>query len=198
MKLPKKQIKDALPELRVLPQPEQTDEEQWLDSLENVVEHALAEQGLQKTAGFLGGLTARLRGRGLDVPRVVSTPYINTIPLDEQAPFPGNWEIERRIKSFMRWNAMAMVVKANHDHSGRRAHLDLRLVGDALRGGLQPFLPRRATDDFPGDMVYFQGHAAPGIMRGRFWKAGWTSGICKISARNWPRAAGCRRIRIRI
>jgi pyruvate dehydrogenase E1 component len=163
VKLPKKQIKDELPELRVLPQPEQKHEEQWLDSLENVVEHALAGQGLQRTAGFLGSLTARLRERGLDVPRVVSTPYINTIPADQQAPFPGNWEMERRLKSFVRWNAMAMVVNANREHSGLGGHISTYASSATLcEVGFNHFF-RARTNDFVGDMVYFQGHAAPGI-----------------------------------
>jgi hypothetical protein len=83
------------------------------------------------------------------------------------------------------------------DHERRRPHLDLRLGGDALRGGVQPFF-RGRTEIFPA--TWFISRATPrrAFMRGRFSKAGWTSGICRISGRNSPRAAGCRRIRIRI
>ena len=163
MKLPKTLPKDARPELLVLPQPEQTEDEQWLESLETVVEHALKDQGPQKTAGFLGSLTQRLRRRGVEVPRAVSTPYINTIPAEKQAPFPGNWEMERRLKSFVRWNAMAMVVNANREHSGLGGHISTYASSATLcEVGFNHFF-RARTEDFVGDMVYFQGHAAPGI-----------------------------------
>jgi pyruvate dehydrogenase E1 component len=163
VKLPKTLPKDARPELLVLPQPEQTEDEQWLESLETVVEHALKDQGPQKTAGFLGSLTQRLRRRGVEVPRAVSTPYINTIPAEKQAPFPGNWEMERRLKSFVRWNAMAMVVNANREHSGLGGHISTYASSATLcEVGFNHFF-RARTEDFVGDMVYFQGHAAPGI-----------------------------------
>ena len=94
---------------------------------------------------------------------MVSTPYINTIPPENQAPFPGDWEMERRIKSYARWNAMAMVVNANRDHSGsagtsRPTPRRRRLYEVAFNHFF-----RARTEDFAGDMVYFQGHATPGI-----------------------------------
>ncbi len=147
----------------MLPQPEETDEEEWLDSLETVVEHALKDQGPQKTSRFLDGLTARLRERGMDVPHVVSTPYINTIPVHKQAPFPGDWEMERRIKSFVRWNAMAMVVNANRLHSGLGGHISTYASSATLCEVAFNHFLRGRTEDFIGDMVYFQGHATPGI-----------------------------------
>jgi pyruvate dehydrogenase E1 component len=163
VKLPKNEPKEAPPELLVLPQPEETNEERWLESLENVVEHALGEQGPQKAARFLDSLAGRLRRRGFAVPRAVSTPYINTLPAHKQAPFPGNWEMERRLKSFVRWNAMAMVVNANREHSGLGGHISTYASSATLcEVGFNHFF-RARTDDFVGDMVYFQGHAAPGI-----------------------------------
>jgi pyruvate dehydrogenase E1 component len=163
VKVPKTQQKHSGPELRVLPAPEPNDEEQWLESLETVAEHALKDQGPQKTAGFLHGLAERLRGRGLEVPRVVSTPYINSIPADKQAAFPGDWEMERRLKSFVRWNAMAMVVNANREHSGLGGHISTYASSATLcEVGFNHFF-RARTKAFAGDMVYFQGHATPGI-----------------------------------
>jgi pyruvate dehydrogenase E1 component len=151
------------PELRVLPSPEPKPEEKWLESLETVTEHVLKDQGAQKTAGFLQGLTDRLRGRGIEVPRVVSTPYINTIPAEKQAPFPGDWEMERRLKHLVRWNAMAMVVNANRAHSGLGGHISTYASSATLvEVGFNHFF-RARTDDFAGDMVYFQGHSTPGI-----------------------------------
>src|SRR5678815_4047028 len=75
VKLPKKE-KNPAPELRILPQP---DQEKWLDSLESVLEFALKNQGPQQTSRFLDSLTDRLREQGVEAPRVVSTPYCNTI-----------------------------------------------------------------------------------------------------------------------
>src|SRR5512139_2188361 len=163
VKVPKKEQKYSPPDLHVLPEPEQTEEERWLESLETVLEHALKDQGPQKTARFLDNLTDRLRARGVEVPRVVSTPYINTIPPEKQAAFPGDWEMERRLKSFVRWNAMAMVVNANREHSGLGGHIST--YASAATGcevGFNHFF-RGRTEDVAGDMVYFQGHATPGI-----------------------------------
>ncbi|PYM11076.1 MAG: pyruvate dehydrogenase (acetyl-transferring), homodimeric type, partial [Verrucomicrobia bacterium] len=82
----------------------------WLESLEHVLEHALKTQGPDQTPFFVDSLMDRLRTAGLRVPTTVSTPYVNTIPVEEQPPFPGDWQTEVRIKSYIRWNAMAMVV----------------------------------------------------------------------------------------
>ncbi len=163
MKVPKKEPKYSPPELHLLPEPEQTEEEKWLESLETVLEFALKDKGPQKTARFLDGLTERLRARGVEVPRVVSTPYINTISADKQAPFPGDWEMERQIKSYVRWNAMAMVVNANREHSGLGGHISTYASSATLyEVGFNHFF-RGRTEDFVGDMVFFQGHATPGI-----------------------------------
>ena len=163
MKLPKNELKDSPAELPVLPPPNEAEEEKWLESLETVVEYALKEQGPQKTTRFLDNLTGRLRKRGIEVPRVVSTPYINTIPADKQAPFPGDWEMERRIKSYVRWNAMAMVVNANREHGGLGGHISTYASSATLCEVAFNHFLRGRTDEFIGDMVYFQGHATPGI-----------------------------------
>ena len=163
VKLPKKEPKESPPELRVLPKPEANDEAKWLESLESVMEFALRNQGPQRTARFLDSLTQRLRDQGIKAPRVVSTPYVNTIPADKQAPFPGNWEMERRIKSYVRWNAMAMVVNANRRHSGLGGHISTYASAATLYEVAFNHFLRARTEDFAGDLVYFQGHATPGI-----------------------------------
>ncbi len=163
MKLPKPEPKNSTPELRVLPKPENADESKWLESLESVLEFALKSQGPERTARFVESLTARLRGQGVEAPRVVSTPYLNTIPVEKQAPFPGDWEMERRTKSYIRWNAMAMVVNANRAHSGLGGHISTYASAATLyEVAFNHFLRARA-EAFVGDMVYFQGHATPGI-----------------------------------
>jgi pyruvate dehydrogenase E1 component len=86
---------------------------------------------------------------------------VNTIPAEHQAVFPGSREIERRIKSIIRWNAMAMVVRANRRNSGIGGHISTYASCATLfEVGFNHFF-RARTDDHPGDIVYFQGHASP-------------------------------------
>ena len=138
-----------------------TETREWLDSLDYVLQSG----GPAKVARLLRELTIHARQNGVKLPFTANTPYINTISADEQALMPGSPEIERRIKSLVRWNAAGDGRARQQGGRGhRRAHLDVCLGGDAVRSRLQPFLPRprrRRVDD--GDVIYFQGHAAPGI-----------------------------------
>ena len=131
------------------------------ESLQSVLDRALATQGPQRTAELLEKFASQLRAE----PRPTAsptTPYINTIPVEAQPPYPGNRDIERRIKSLMRWNAMAMVVKANST-TNVGGHISTYASAATLyEVGFNHFF-RGATDSFPGDLVYFQGHASPGI-----------------------------------
>jgi pyruvate dehydrogenase E1 component len=93
----------------------------------------------------------------------MSTPYLNTIPLEQQPRFPGNIEIERRLENIVRWNAMDMVVRANKNYEGIGGHLSTYASAATLfEVGFNHFF-RAPHGDFPGDFVYFQGHASPGI-----------------------------------
>src|SRR6266481_7613892 len=123
VKLQQRDAKESLPQLRVLPTPAEAGDGKVLESLESLIQFTLKNQGPEKTSRFLENLANRLREQGAEPPRVVSTPYLNTIPVENQAPFPGDWEMERRIKSYIRWNAMAMVVNANRKHSGLGGHI---------------------------------------------------------------------------
>jgi pyruvate dehydrogenase E1 component len=134
-----------------------------LSSLGAVVGHALGTQPAGAASRFLEQLSGHLREQGLEPPRVVSTPYVNTIPPDQQAPFPGDLEMERRIKSYVRWNAMAMVVNANRKHNGLGGHISTYASAATLYEVAFNHFFRGRTDTFVGDMVYFQGHATPGI-----------------------------------
>src|ERR1700744_4283886 len=98
-------------------------EQAWLKPLEALLEAALRTQGPEKANALLTDLIGRLRAAGMPTPNTVSTPYINTIRLEDEPAYPGNREIERRIKSLARWNAMAMVVNANHGDSGVGGHI---------------------------------------------------------------------------
>ena len=103
----------------------------------------------------------------------LNTPYVNTIPADEEPVYPGDRELERRIKSLIRWNAMAMVVNANRIHSGLGGHISTYASAATLyEVGFNHFF-RGGEGERPGDIVYFQGHASPGIyarafLEGRF------------------------------
>jgi len=138
-------------------------DETLLASLGMVVEHALRSQSTGAPSKFLEILTNRLKASGIEPPRIVSTPYLNTIPVEKQAPFPGDWEMERRIKSLVRWNAMAMVVNANRKHNGLGGHISTYASAATLYEVAFNHFLRGRTKDFTGDMVYFQGHATPGI-----------------------------------
>ena len=131
------------------------------ESLQTVFELALESQGPERTAELLEKLVSRLRS----APRPsagLATPYVNTIPPEQQAPFPGDRDIERRIKSYIRWNAMAMVVKANST-TNVGGHISTYASAATIYEVAFNHFFRGHTDDFPGDMVYFQGHAAPGM-----------------------------------
>jgi pyruvate dehydrogenase E1 component len=163
VKIDKKEARPAPAEVRNGTDTNGANDDKWLESLGVVVQHALRDQRPGATSQFLGQLTERLREEGVEAPRVVSTPYVNTIPVDKQGPFPGDWEMERRIKSLVRWNAMAMVVNANRAHSGLGGHISTYASAATLYEVAFNHFLRGQTEDFIGDMVYFQGHATPGI-----------------------------------
>ena len=100
---------------------------------------------------------------GVRLPFSAKTPYINTIPTSEEPPYPGNREVERRIKSMIRWNALAMVVRANRLDGSIGGHISTYASAATLyEVGFNHFF-RARTNDSEGDIVYFQGHASPGI-----------------------------------
>ncbi|HEU4683292.1 MAG TPA: pyruvate dehydrogenase (acetyl-transferring), homodimeric type [Nitrospira sp.] len=143
------------------PQADQDPQEtrEWLDSLEYVLE----KEGAERAVYLFERLRDRLGDRGARVPMPVNTPYVNTIPASQQPPYPGNLEIERRIRSVIRWNAMAMVVKANKERPGIGGHISTYASAATLyEVAFHHFLHGK---DAPhgGDLVYFQGHAIPGI-----------------------------------
>ena len=136
--------------------------DKWSESLQSVFELVLESQGPERTARLLQKLAEKLRSVAQGPGRGFNTPYLNTIPPEQQAPFPGNRDIERRIKSYIRWNAMAMVVKANST-TNVGGHISTYASAATLyEVAFNHFLRGRA-ENYPGDLVYFQGHAAPGI-----------------------------------
>jgi len=135
--------------------------DKWSESLQSVFELALENQGPERTARLLEKLAGQLRAAPPDARRF-NTPYCNTIPPEQQAPFPGDRDIERRIKSYIRWNAMAMVVKANST-TNVGGHISTFASSATLYEVAFNHFLRGRTEKFPGDIVYFQGHAAPGM-----------------------------------
>ncbi len=137
--------------------PAETDE--WLESLRYVLE----SKGPQRVNYLLAKLDEAAYQAGVELPFSATTPYINTISADKQPPYPGNREIERRIKSIIRWNAMAMVVRANREQHGIGGHISTYASAATLyEVALNHFLRGRG-DDSSGDQVFIQGHASPGI-----------------------------------
>ena len=137
--------------------------DKWFDSLEFVLQQVLKQQQPGRTFAFLGRLIDRLRQEGIEVPLTVSTPYVNTIPIDVQPEYPGDRQLERRIKSYIRWNAMAMVVNANRIHNGLGGHISSFASSATLyEVGFNHFW-RGAQGGRPADMIYIQGHVTPGI-----------------------------------
>ncbi len=132
---------------------------EWIESLDYV----LKQGGPERVKKLLRELELYAYESGVRLPFSANTPYINTIPVDEQAPYPGNREIERRIKSIIRWNGMAMVVRANRAFSGIGGHISTYASAATLyEVGFNHFFQGKG-DNYNGDLVYFQGHASPGI-----------------------------------
>jgi pyruvate dehydrogenase E1 component len=142
--------------------PPANNERTWLESLEFVLEHILKTLGDTQAPLFVDNLLDRLRKAGLAVPPATTTPYVNTIPVEEQPEYPGDWQLERRIKSLIRWNAMAMVVNANRKHSGLGGHISTYAsLATLYEVGYNHFF-RGGEGGGVADLVYFQGHATPG------------------------------------
>jgi pyruvate dehydrogenase E1 component len=138
---------------------EELENEEWLYSLDYV----LQQWGPDRVVDLLKQLQIRAHKAGVELPFTANTPYINTISRTKQPPYPGNREIERMIKSLIRWNAMAMVVKANKNATGIGGHISTYAsVATLLEVAFNHFF-RGHGDGYDGDMIYFQGHAAPGI-----------------------------------
>ena len=133
--------------------------EEWLQSLEDV----LHRHGPERVQKLLQQLQEHAYARGVMLPFSSNTPYINTIPVDKQPRFPGNRELERRIKSIIRWNAMAMVVRANRDSDGIGGHISTFASAATLYEIAFNHFFHGTSPDRLGDLVYFQGHASPGM-----------------------------------
>lgn len=132
---------------------------EWIEALDQVVDEA----GPDRAAYLIDKLISRAAKFGVAVPQTIHTPYLNTIPAHEEVPYPGNGEIERRIKSIIRWNAAAMVVRANKHDPNIGGHIStFASLATLSEVGFNHFF-RASYDGEPGDLVYYQGHASPGV-----------------------------------
>jgi pyruvate dehydrogenase E1 component len=133
--------------------------QEWLESLDSV----LLSSGTDVAREILERLRAHATVSGIDLPFTANTPYANTIPARLEPLFPGDQQLERRIKSLIRWNALAMVVRANRMEHNIGGHISTFASAATLyEVGFNHFF-RARSDNFEGDTIYFQGHAAPGI-----------------------------------
>jgi len=133
--------------------------QEWLESLEYVLKH----HGPERTSYLLARLQERATRSGAAPTEPLTTPYLNTIPASAQPKYPGNLALERRIKSLVRWNAMAMVVRANREEEGIGGHISTYASSATLLEVAFQHFFHAPTADHPGDQVFFQGHASPGI-----------------------------------
>ena len=137
---------------------EATERREWLESLDYVIQQG--DRG--RVQRLLASLRHHARMAGVALPFSAVTGYVNTIRAEEQTPLPGSQEIERRIKSLVRWNAMAMVVRANRVSDGIGGHISTYASAATLyEVGFNHFF--RGKEQGDGDIIYFQGHASPGI-----------------------------------
>ena len=137
--------------------PQETQE--WLDALEAVLEF----EGVDRAHYLIDKMIDKARRSGVSVPYNAHTAYLNTIPLTKQEPYPGDQALESRIRSFIRWNAMAMVVHANRKSTELGGHIaSFASAATLFDVGFNHFF-RATNDSQEGDLVFFQGHSAPGI-----------------------------------
>jgi len=138
---------------------ERQETREWLESLDYVY----ASDGPERVQELLQRLQDRATSYGVRVQFPGDTPYLNTIPVSQQPRYPGDRAIERRIKSYIRWNAMAMVVRANREDPGIGGHISTFASSATLyEVGFNHFFRGRDHAD-GGDIIYYQGHSAPGI-----------------------------------
>src|SRR3982751_3246432 len=129
---------------------------EWIEALDALI----AEEGAERATFLLRRLLQHARTKRVPLPSVLATPYVNTIGLADQPPYQGNLEIESRISALVRWNALAMVVRANRESAELGGHIaSYASAADLFEVGFNHFFRAGRA----GDLVYFQPHSAPGV-----------------------------------
>jgi pyruvate dehydrogenase E1 component len=138
--------------------PDAQETQEWLDALRGVVN----QEGADRAHYLIEKLIDEAREDGIDIPYSATTQYINTIPADQQPKYPGDADMEIKLHSYIRWNAMAMVVRANK-HTNVGGHIASFASAAALYDvGFSHFW-KSIDHDTGGDLIYFQGHSVPGV-----------------------------------
>ncbi|HEY5647097.1 MAG TPA: pyruvate dehydrogenase (acetyl-transferring), homodimeric type [Pseudomonadales bacterium] len=132
---------------------------EWLDALEYILD----DEGVDRANFLLERLSARMTKTGARLPYTITTPYRNTIPSNREAFMPGDLFMERRIRSLIRWNALAMVVRANSRPGELGGHISSFASSATLYDVGFNYFFRGPAGEHAGDLIYYQGHAAPGI-----------------------------------
>ena len=146
--------------------PDSHETREWLDALESVIEN----EGPERAHYLMERLVDLARRRGAHIPFSSNTAYVNTIPSHQEHRSPGNLEIEERLRAWMRWNAMAMVVRANRLDGDLGGHISsFTSLATMFGTGFNHFW-RAPSEDHGGDLVYFQGHSSPGIYARAFFE----------------------------
>ncbi|MEZ5609892.1 MAG: pyruvate dehydrogenase (acetyl-transferring), homodimeric type, partial [Rhodocyclaceae bacterium] len=142
----------------VQPDPDAQETQEWLDALGGVI----ANEGPQRAHFLIEKLIEEGREEGIDIPYSATTQYINTIPADQQPRYPGDADMEIKLHSYIRWNAMAMVVRANK-HTNVGGHISSFASSAALYDvGFSHFW-KAVGHESGGDLIFFQGHSVPGV-----------------------------------
>ena len=136
--------------------PQETQE--WQDALSGVID----KEGAERAHFLIEGLIGQARQEGIDIPYSATTEYVNTIPVDRQPKYPGNADLEIRIHNYIRWNAMAMVVRANK-HSNVGGHIASFASAAALYDVGFSWFWHAPSEQHGGDLIFFQGHSVPGV-----------------------------------
>ncbi|WP_285763898.1 pyruvate dehydrogenase (acetyl-transferring), homodimeric type [Biformimicrobium ophioploci] len=133
--------------------------QEWLDALQSVIRHS----GKERATELIKALSDRATDAGVSLPAAITTPYRNTIPVNAEKRMPGDLFMERRIRSLIRWNALAMVVRANQNADGIGGHISSFSSAATLYDVAFNYFFRGNDGEENGDLVFFQGHSSPGI-----------------------------------
>jgi len=136
-----------------------TETREWLEALDSICR----SQGDDRASYIIAQLNARATENGIDLPQSVTTHFCNTIPAVREKIMPGDLVMERRIRSLVRWNALAMVMRANAQSEGIGGHIASFSSAATLYDVGFNYFFRGSSDDVPGDLVFFQGHSSPGM-----------------------------------
>lgn len=152
--------------------PDPLETEEWVEALEAIIQ----KEGMERAHYILKQLSDHATRTGTQIPYALTTPYRNTIPVTEEAPMPGDLFVERRIRSLVRWNALITVMRANMNDDELGGHISTFQSSATLYDVGFNYFWHAPSENHLGDLIYFQGHSAPGIyarsyIEGRFDEA---------------------------